>query len=336
MDQQSFDHTDQVGDEQEEQGEFLSSGSIEPPCLTPSICKQSQIMDQLQVLSSKEGNAYKKCDYFAIVACSSKATATDAWCRCKMVEWCYEVIDFVDLSRETAFIAISYLDRFLSTCSERARQVIENRREYQLATMTCLFMAIKIFEPKMIDTTLLVQLSRGSYSSQDFKKMEFDILFGLHWYLNDPTPMNFMVCYLALLPLHESSVTIPHELIYEHAKYQMELALLDYEMMLHSSSSIALAALSNSLNYVFTSHGAQYDGLRMIRCLEQMSERTTPVSDICKISFKLERLCNNTKTAIRRRSCPSSISPSQPSIHCYSSTTRILSVKETSPNCVLH
>jgi hypothetical protein len=318
--------------EQGEQEQFRN----EPCWFTTSSCKQSQFMDQLQVMSSQEDTTYKRCDYFEKLNRPGNTTAADAWCRYKMVEWCYEVIDFVNLSRETTFIAISYLDRFLSSCSDRARQVLESRKEYQLAAMTCLFMAIKIFEPKMIDMTLLVQLSRGSYDSQDFKKMEFDILFGLNWYLNDPTPMNFMVCYLALLPLHESSVAIQHQVIYEHAKFQVELALVDYEMMINTPSSIALAALSNSLNYVFTSHGVQYEGLRMIRCLEEISRKSTPLSTICKLSFGLERLYNNNKTAIRRRSCPSSLYQSQTSIHGYSSTSRVLSNKETSPNCVLH
>jgi Cyclin len=331
---------DQLYDEQMttiaqgEQQQFRKNN--EQSWLLTSSSTRSQILDQLQVMSSQEEKNYIKCDYFEKLTDPNNTTAVDAWCRYKMVEWCYEVIDFVNLSRETAFVAISYLDRFLSTCSERARQVLESRKEYQLAAMTCLFIAIKICEPKMIDTTLLVQLSRGSYDSQDFKNMEFDILVGLKWYLNDPTPMSFIAYYLALLPLHESSVTSQHEVIYEHAKFQVELALVDYEMMNNPPSSIALAALSNSLNYVFTTNGAQYEGLRMIRHLEEMSKKSTLLSKICKLSFGLERLHNNSKIAMRRRSYPNSLHQSQPFARGYDSTTRILSVKETSPNCVLH
>jgi hypothetical protein len=195
-------------------------------------------------------------------------------------------------------------------------------------------MAIKIFEPKMIDTTLLVQLSRGSYDSQDFKKMEFDILFGLDWYLNDPTPMNFATHYLCLLPLQEMNILIRHEIIYEHTIYQLELALVDYEMMLSNPSSIALAALSNSLNYLYTAHGAQYDGLRLIRLLEKVSKQSINLSSVCKLSFGLERLLDTNKPAVRRRLCPTTIS--QSSKQNYSRTSRILSEEEASPNCVLH
>ena len=97
-----------------------------------------------------------------------------------MVLWCYSVIDYVSFNRETVLIAISYLDRFISTRSERARLVVKDRREYQLAAMTSLYMAIKLFEPKKINMECLAELSRGSYTSSDLSGMEADMLFVLN------------------------------------------------------------------------------------------------------------------------------------------------------------
>jgi hypothetical protein len=110
-------------------------------------CDKSQILDQLQTMLIQERNIYIRCDYIKKASSSNSRSYADAWCRLKMVQWCYQVIDFVELSRDTVFIAISYLDRFFSTSTQRAKQVLENRKEYQLAVMTCLFMAIKLFEP---------------------------------------------------------------------------------------------------------------------------------------------------------------------------------------------
>lgn len=301
---------------------------------------RSQIIDQLESMLEQEQRVYSRCDYFKNIPSLERQTSADSWCRYKMVQWCYEVIDFVGLSRETVLIAISYLDRFLSSSSQSARRVISSRKEYQLAAMTCLFMAIKMFEPKMIDTTLLVQLGRGSYCAQDFKTMEIDLLFGLNWYLNDPTPIHFIAHYLALLPLQDSyMVGIRHEVIYEYARYQVELALVDYDISVnHTASNIALAALINSLNSIYASHGAQYEGLRMIRFLEALSKRNFQISNICQLSFGLERLHISNKPAVRRRSWPTtSQRQNQANMNEYSTTTTtVMSLNDASPNCVLH
>lgn len=264
---------------------------------------QSQAMDQLQAMQQQERKIYKRLDYFSNVSPIDDPGAVDSWCRYKMVEWCYEVVDFIQFSRETVCIAMSFLDRFLSTNSKRSQEVIRSRKEYQLCAMTCLYTAIKIFEPKMIDTALLAQLSRGSYGPEDFKKMEMDILLELNWYLNDPTPNNFLELFLELLPLHMCEMQIDEMTLKEHAKYQIELAIVDYGIMIHDPSSIAIAALRNSLNSIFTAHGAPAEGKQMILTLEMLAQTNLQVPCIRKISFGMERLHNTKMPAILRRSC---------------------------------
>ena len=104
-----------------------------------------------------------------------------------MIEWYFQVIDYIEFSRETVVIASAYLDRFMSSGRPRARKVLQDRKEYQLATMTALYVAVKLHEPKLFDISLLTQLSRGSYIEQDFKQMEMNVLSSLSWRLNGPT-----------------------------------------------------------------------------------------------------------------------------------------------------
>jgi len=251
---------------------------------------QSQAMDQLQVMQQMEKLHYKRCDYFSKVPLKNNPGAVDSWCRCKMVEWCYEVVDHIHFSRESVLRALSYLDRFLSTDSKRSKEVIRNRKEYQLCAMTCLYTAIKMFEPKIIDTSLLAQLSKGSYRPQDFNRMEVEILFELNWYLNDPTPNNFLELFVELLPLSQCKMQIDEITLKEHARYQIELSVADYDIMIHDPSNIAIAALRNTLNSMFTAGEASAEGTQMIQALEKITQTDLHLPFVRKISYGMERL----------------------------------------------
>ena len=57
----------------------------------------------------------------------------DEACRTKMCEWIFHVIDSTALQRETAMVAMSFLDRFLCSGSKRATKARSDLKEYQLA-----------------------------------------------------------------------------------------------------------------------------------------------------------------------------------------------------------
>ncbi len=248
------------------------------------------IMDRLNVMKRQECSAFYRVDDYLLgkapnttntddhphddLTTSSSSSSNnnsgsisyiDAWCRFKMVQWFFSVVDFLHFDRGTVCIAMSYLDRFLSSKeSARARRVAEDRKEYQLAAMTALYMAIKLFEPEVIDITQLAGLSRGCYECSDFSRMECDMLFALDWHLNSPTPMLFLVHYLALLPAPttctkkfnlikskrkegDNNEQTMSDWIFEDAKYQIELSTMHYKSITYLPSQIAAAALINSI-----------------------------------------------------------------------------------------
>ena len=143
-------------------------------CDTIMFLDNSQIMDRLNVMKIQEATNYRCADYLSNLPAAPHHV--DTWCRLKRIEWCFQVIDFIKFSRETVVIAIAYLDRFMSSSSPRALQVLQDRKEFQLATMTALYVAIKLHEPTQIGISLLTELSRGSFTEQDFKQMEMDLL----------------------------------------------------------------------------------------------------------------------------------------------------------------
>lgn len=179
---------------------------------------------------------------------SKKEVMIDETCRSKMCEWIFHVVDSTRLQRETAAIAMGFLDRFLSTSSQRAAVARLDRREYQLAAMTCLYISVKISEPFEMDAGLMSRLSRGIHSAEEITSLEYDILVALQWRVNCPTPIQFVNHILELLP---DSAKAAAPILYEHSHFQTELAVGDYAFVPHlQQSTIALASILNSLGAI--------------------------------------------------------------------------------------
>lgn len=247
------------------------------------MMNQEEIKDRLVVMRAQEDRTYSCSDYLRLQSQlfesgsqqpfesqlkpsgsssgrnssspSSPNNSIDKICRVKMTQWCYTVIDYIKFQRETVNIAMSYLDRFMASDCARATKVLHCRREYQLAAMTTLFMAIKINEPVMIDMALLTDLSKGLYTPSDFQSMETDILFALHWRVNGPTAQSFLVHLLSLMhrPMPaavQAEVQVHFDLhdILQLATHQIELSVQEYEFVTQRPSVVAAASILNSLH----------------------------------------------------------------------------------------
>mmetsp|Transcript_27578 Transcript_27578/g.40731 ORF Transcript_27578/g.40731 Transcript_27578/m.40731 type:complete len:297 (+) Transcript_27578:163-1053(+) len=202
--------------------------------------------DYLQMLQDRHENHFKNSN-----ALDPGEPAVDKECRFRMVGWCYQVVDFCEFSRDTVAISINYLDRFMSTfagCHART-----DRRTFQLAAMTCLYTAIKIHEPQALEPKVISELSRGSYTEEEITDMEREILEAMQWRMNPPTPLSFIQAFLSIIPDNVMK-EIDREAVTETAKYQTQLAVLDYHFLSCSPSSIAIAALVNAAQGMKNEH----------------------------------------------------------------------------------
>lgn len=95
------------------------------------------------------------------------ATINESW-REKICEWSFQVVDHFDFSREVVSISISLLDRYLSV-----RAV--DKRLFQLAAMTTLYMTIKIYERGTLSMASMIDLSRGFFMVEHMRAMELSI-----------------------------------------------------------------------------------------------------------------------------------------------------------------
>lgn len=209
----------------------------------------SDISDRVRTMIRQESMHYKSEDYIGKASrnriTSNEDVPVDAQCRAKMVEWCYQVTDFCKFKRESVAIGVSYLDRFMSSNHVTALNALNSKKDYQLAAMTCLYMAIKLFEPVAFDTALLSEVSHGCYDEKEIETMELDILQGLNWRMNGPTAYDFLHHFIMLLPNETSSDKSFVSLLLNLSRFQVEIAVSDYNLALEKPSVTAFAAILN-------------------------------------------------------------------------------------------
>lgn len=172
---------------------------------------------------------------------SSCSGINEMW-REKISEWCYQVVDHFDYNRQVVSIAMNYLDRYLAL-----RPV--NRKIFQLAAMTCLFLAIKLNETRPLSLPAFLSLSRGYFQAEHVLKMEHAILRALQWRMNPPIALVQAKHLMFVLPRH---VQRKSEIL-EITRFLTEITVCDYFFVSKKLSTVALAALYSAFDIIGTS-----------------------------------------------------------------------------------
>ncbi|KAL7538960.1 hypothetical protein ACHAXR_012497 [Thalassiosira sp. AJA248-18] len=155
-------------------------------------------LECIEAMRSQEDTSSSCYNYLQSSACNNEDI--DEACRKSMVVWCQQVQKALKLSPETVWIAISYFDRYLSSGKGKSQDALENQYKFQLAAITSFYIAVKIYEPVELDVATLAKLCKGYYAESKILSMETDILFALEWRVSCPTPMDFVMHLLELLP----------------------------------------------------------------------------------------------------------------------------------------
>jgi Cyclin, N-terminal domain len=141
--------------------------------LAAAVLDPSSMMvqdDGTAMIADARPSPTKESSGLASLASNSSGGINDIW-REKICEWSYQVIDHFDFSREVVAISFHYLDRFLAGRADCGKKV------FQLAAMTTLFLAIKLYEPgDKLSMPSMIQLSRGYFKVEQMVAMEVAIL----------------------------------------------------------------------------------------------------------------------------------------------------------------
>ncbi|KAL9875361.1 cyclin E isoform 1-T3 [Glossina fuscipes fuscipes] len=112
--------------------------------------------------------------------------------RAILLDWLIEVCEVYKLHRETYYLAVDYLDRYLST------QKNVQKTHLQLIGITCLFVAAKveeIYPPKIGE---FAYVTDGACEENDILKHEILLLQALQWNISPVTAIGWLGVYMQL------------------------------------------------------------------------------------------------------------------------------------------
>ncbi|KAL0244130.1 hypothetical protein GEMRC1_008215 [Eukaryota sp. GEM-RC1] len=155
-----------------------------------------------------------------------------------VVDWLADVHDRFHLQHETFFLAVNYLDRFLSK-----KQVAKNK--LQLVALGSLFVAAKVeesFAPYLRD---LIQVTSAPFTPEQFIKLENVMLKTLEYNMFATSSFAFLRRFTKIAQVDRTHKYTAH--------YLIEISLLDSSYLEHRYSEIAAAALKAA----FEIHGVR-------------------------------------------------------------------------------
>jgi len=205
------------------------------------------IMDHLDAMVDQETRIYaysNKAEYIerhevgSITPCKSLGDPSYIKRRKSICEWFYNVVDHFEMKRETCFIAISFLDRYIKSVGK-----FDIISEYRLASISSLYLAIKINEPIQLTALTFMEMSRGIFSAEDIITREGRILHILNWSVNRPTPQAFSQYYLHLLSTSMSLPQCSHRPVKEYSCYLIEISATDDFFIFIPSYAIAISSI---------------------------------------------------------------------------------------------
>merc|ERR1711970_418202 len=154
--------------------------------------------------------------------------------RAVLVDWLVEGQIQFKLLQETLFSTISIVDRFLAV-----EGLSITRSKLQLVGVAAMFLASKVEEVYAPACSDFAYITDHAYTEDAIKQMEMKILQTLKFSLFEPLSIHFLRRYSKAGDVD----VLQHSL----AKYALELALVEYELVPVPGSKLAAAALCLSL-----------------------------------------------------------------------------------------
>lgn len=204
-----------------------------------------QESDEFDTLAKREAHflctnwleeAHRKSSLEVTPICSKPV---NGHCREKLVEWCYDVVDYFHFNEEVVEIAVSMVDRYLSTYA--GKHVIQSRQKFRLVFLTSLFVACKAIEKNTISSKDFAKFGRGVITWKDLIQMESEILFALNWRVYRPTTRAILHSIFQRLPCRQE-----RQYLFRFVKVYSRLATRSSDLIGIPASAVVYAAVANS------------------------------------------------------------------------------------------
>ncbi|KAI1887295.1 hypothetical protein AGOR_G00188820 [Albula goreensis] len=170
--------------------------------------------------------------------------------RAILVDWLVEVGEEYKLQNETLYLAVNYIDRFLSAMSVL-------RGKLQLVGTAAMLLASKFEEIYPPEVAEFVYITDDTYTKKQVLRMEHLILSVLSFDLAAPTVLQFLTQYFLHQPVSPKVESL--------SMFLGELSLIDAESFLKYLPSVTAAAAFVLANHTIT-------GVSMSRSLAEVME----------------------------------------------------------------
>lgn len=197
----------------------------------------------LDQLLAFEGTTYggKAAEEFSMKGLSS-FHAKAVW-REKVALWCYTVVDQLEESRSVVYIAMNILDRHTAKQLNIAPM---SERDFELASMSALFLAVRIAGSGALRLPQLLSMSRLGITSREVVTVGTKMIQSLSWDRRLVTPQEFVKALCKALPCGIDTVT--RQEILDSSSYLVDIAACSIELSGTKASTIAHSAVLNALN----------------------------------------------------------------------------------------
>ncbi|XP_030950787.1 putative cyclin-A3-1 isoform X2 [Quercus lobata] len=150
-----------------------------------------------------------------------------------LVDWLVEVAEKYKLLPDTLYLAISYIDRFLSLN-------VVHKQKLQLLGVSSMLIASKYEEIIALDVGDCCYILVNAYPKEEVVKMEADILKSLKFEMGNPTVKTFLRRFTSVAQKNNKSPNLQLEFL---GYYLGELSLLDYNCVKFLPSLVAASVI---------------------------------------------------------------------------------------------
>lgn len=207
----------------------------------------------------------------------------------KVTQWCYDVVDHLDESRDLVFVAMNILDRYSALYMSSST----NERDYETAALTALFLAVRISGGRSLDAPDLVRMSRLGVTVQEIVQVGRAMTDGLSWDIKIFTPADFCNAFINLLPL-SNNICLRHS-IAETCRYLVEISVCDVSFSGVCASKIAFAALVSTVNTGNRFHLPEEERLSLLSQINELIDLDYADANISSLCARLDGIYNQSQ-----------------------------------------
>ncbi|XP_062227568.1 cyclin-D1-1-like [Phragmites australis] len=174
-------------------------------------------------------------EYSPAVGCPDRPTSDRPAGWAESVSWILKARSYHGFQPATAYLAVSYMDRFLSS-----RRLPDHGWAFQLLSVACLSLAAKMEEtsvPSLLN--LQIESTRFIFEPRTIQRMELLVLAQLDWRLRSLTPFAFIDLFACKA---DSSGRCTRSLVLRACQITLN-AIHETEFLNHCPSSMAAAAV---------------------------------------------------------------------------------------------